>query len=183
MNQLGLGVAIAVRDAGSAITRLRPIVTASWHHRIGLAAIITAMLAGIAAAPASAQTNSGRPIRIVVPFAPAGSSDVLARVLQPALQQALGQTVIIENRAGAGSNLGTVEVARAAPDGATFLITSSAFLVNPALYKNVPTTSPRISCLSRSFRSRPIFLPSAPGIPQSTHSPISSRAQRPRRKS
>jgi len=87
---------------------------------------------------ARAQLSASRPIRVIVPFAPAGSSDVLARLLQGPLQQALGQTVIVENRAGAGANIGTVEAARAEPDGYTLLLTSSAFVVNPALYKNVP---------------------------------------------
>ncbi|HTE76826.1 MAG TPA: tripartite tricarboxylate transporter substrate binding protein [Xanthobacteraceae bacterium] len=100
------------------------------------------VLAGAAALvrtrPAQAQFSANRPIRIIVPFAPAGSSDVLARLLQSPLQQALGRTVIVENRAGAGANIGTVEVARAEPDGYTLLLTSSAFVVNPALYKSVP---------------------------------------------
>ena len=73
-----------------------------------------------------------------MPFAPAGSSDVLARVLQSPLQQELGQTVIVENRASAGTNIGTAEVARAAPDGLHALLTSSAFVANPALYKSIP---------------------------------------------
>jgi tripartite-type tricarboxylate transporter receptor subunit TctC len=84
-----------------------------------------------------AQLAPNRPIRIIVPFAPAGSSDVLARLLQSPLQQALGQTVIVENRAGAGANIGMVEAARAEPDGYTLLLTSSALVVNPALYRNV----------------------------------------------
>jgi tripartite-type tricarboxylate transporter receptor subunit TctC len=82
--------------------------------------------------------QSGKTIRIIVPFAPAGSSDVLARVLQAPLQAELGQTVIVENRAGAGTNIGTSEVARAEADGTTLLLTSSAFVVNPALYKTIP---------------------------------------------
>jgi tripartite-type tricarboxylate transporter receptor subunit TctC len=86
---------------------------------------------------ARAQLAPNRPIRIIVPFAPAGSSDVLARLLQSPLQRALGQTVIVENRAGAGANIGMVEAARAEPDGYTLLLTSSALVVNPALYKNV----------------------------------------------
>ncbi|HEX4408842.1 MAG TPA: tripartite tricarboxylate transporter substrate binding protein [Xanthobacteraceae bacterium] len=102
-----------------------------------LSAAAAALVAVVGlAAPASAQ--SGKTIRIIVPFAPAGSSDVLARVLQAPLQQELGQTVIVENRAGAGTNIGTTEVARADADGTTLLITSSAFVVNPALYKSVP---------------------------------------------
>ncbi|HZP78533.1 MAG TPA: tripartite tricarboxylate transporter substrate binding protein [Pseudolabrys sp.] len=106
-----------------------------WTHA-ALAGIALACLA--LAAPAALAQAPGGTIRIIVPFAPAGSSDVLARVLQGPLQEELKQTVIVENHAGAGSNLGTVEVARAHPDGNTFLITSSAFVVNPALYKNVP---------------------------------------------
>jgi tripartite-type tricarboxylate transporter receptor subunit TctC len=85
---------------------------------------------------ARAQLAPNRPIRIIVPFAPAGSSDVLARLLQSPLQQALGQTLIVENRAGAGANIGMVEAARAEPDGYTLLLTSSALVVNPAVYKN-----------------------------------------------
>jgi tripartite-type tricarboxylate transporter receptor subunit TctC len=85
-----------------------------------------------------AQGSSRDVIRIIIPFAPAGSADVLARLLQPPLQEALKQTVIVENRAGAASNIGTSEVARARPDGLTLLITTSAFVVNPGLYKSVP---------------------------------------------
>ena len=104
---------------------------------------LTAAVAATAAACLSltataALAQNGGTIRIIVPFAPAGSSDVLARTLQGPLQQELKQTVIIENHAGAGSNIGTVDAARAKPDGTTFLISSSAFVVNPALYKNVP---------------------------------------------
>ncbi|HEX8827790.1 MAG TPA: tripartite tricarboxylate transporter substrate-binding protein, partial [Xanthobacteraceae bacterium] len=87
---------------------------------------------------ARAQLATNKTIRIIVPFAPSGSSDVLARVLQSPLQQELGQTIIVENRAGAGTNIGTSEVARAEPDGTTLLLTSNAFVVNPALYKSIP---------------------------------------------
>ena len=99
--------------------------------------LMTAAFASELETGASAQTL-GTTIRIIVPFAPAGSSDVLARVMQGPLQKELKEPVIIDNHAGAGSNIGTVDAARAKPDGNTFLITSSAFVVNPALYKNVP---------------------------------------------
>jgi tripartite-type tricarboxylate transporter receptor subunit TctC len=117
--------------------------TARWSngrhsHRFGLAALALILAAAASSSPSPAQTNSGRPIRIIVPFAPAGSSDVLARVLQAPLQQELKQTIIVENRAGAGTNIGTAEVARSEPDGYTLLLTSSAFVVNPALYKRIP---------------------------------------------
>jgi len=108
-----------------------------WRVTAAVAAAVLAW-AGVAASPALAQAGAGKTIRIIVPFAPAGSSDVLARVLQGPLQDELRQAVIVENRAGAGTNIGTAEVARAAPDGYTLLLTSSAFVVNPALYKTIP---------------------------------------------
>ena len=88
--------------------------------------------------PAAAGAYPERPVRIVVPFAAGGPSDITARLMSVRLGEALGQTFVVENRPGAGSNLGTVAVARSAPDGYTLLVTSSAFVVNPALYKQVP---------------------------------------------
>lgn len=100
--------------------------------------------AGIAAlsAPfigkAVAASYPDRPVRIIVPFAAGGPSDITARLMSVKLQEALGQSFIVENRAGAGSNLGSLAVARSAPDGYTLLVVSSAFVVNPSLYKHVP---------------------------------------------
>jgi tripartite-type tricarboxylate transporter receptor subunit TctC len=79
-----------------------------------------------------------RPVRIMVPFAAGGPSDITARLMTVKLAESLGQSFVVENRAGAGSNLGTLAVARSAPDGYTLLVTSSAFVVNPSLYKQVP---------------------------------------------
>ena len=72
------------------------------------------------------------------PFAAGGPSDLTARLIGDKLREALGQTFIVENRAGAGGNLGIAQVARSAPDGYTLLVVSSAFVVNPGLYKQVP---------------------------------------------
>ena len=79
-----------------------------------------------------------RPVRIIAPFAAGGPSDLLARLMSVKLGEALGGTFYVENRAGAGSNIGTAAAARAAPDGYTVLLTSSAFVLNPGLYKQVP---------------------------------------------
>lgn len=87
------------------------------------------------ALPALAQD---RPLRIVVPFAPGGSSDVLGRLVQPGLAAALGQTVIIENRPGAGSMLGAEYVARSPADGTTVLLADLPFAIFPALQDRVP---------------------------------------------
>jgi tripartite-type tricarboxylate transporter receptor subunit TctC len=87
---------------------------------------------------AAAATYPDRTVRIIVPFAAGGPSDLTARLLSVKFGEAFGQTFIVENRGGAGSNLGTAAVARSAPDGHTLLITSSAFVVNPGLYNQVP---------------------------------------------
>jgi tripartite-type tricarboxylate transporter receptor subunit TctC len=87
---------------------------------------------------AEAASYPERPVRIVVPFAAGGPSDMTARQMSVKLGAALGQTFVVENKPGAGSNLGTVAVAHAAADGYTLLVTSSAFVVNPGLYKQVP---------------------------------------------
>jgi tripartite-type tricarboxylate transporter receptor subunit TctC len=79
-----------------------------------------------------------RPITFVVPFGPGGANDVVARVIQQPLSDALGQTVVIENRGGAGGSIGTGYVARAKPDGYTILLAASGFVVNPSLYAKVP---------------------------------------------
>jgi tripartite-type tricarboxylate transporter receptor subunit TctC len=89
------------------------------------------------AAPLHAQNYPNKPIRLVVPFGPGGPTDVSARILAQIVQSALGQSVVIENRPGAGGALGSKSVATAEPDGYTLLIGTSATLgVVPALMKN-----------------------------------------------
>jgi tripartite-type tricarboxylate transporter receptor subunit TctC len=97
-----------------------------------------AFCAALPCQPAPAAGYPDRPVKIIVPFAAGGPSDITARLMSVKLADALGQSFVVENRPGAGSNLGTVAVARSAPDGTTLLITSSAFVVNPSLYKLPP---------------------------------------------
>ncbi|GIX24101.1 MAG: hypothetical protein KatS3mg122_1332 [Caldimonas sp.] len=90
--------------------------------------------------PAHAQDSwPSKPIKIVVPFAPGGTSDILARTLAERLQVALKQTVVIENKAGAGGVIGADSVAKAAPDGYTFLLgTIASHAINPVLQPKIP---------------------------------------------
>jgi tripartite-type tricarboxylate transporter receptor subunit TctC len=96
-----------------------------------------ALLAGLgfAASCALAQSYPSRPVRVIVSFPPGGTVDITARIVQPRLSEALGQTVVIENRGGAGGAVGTEAAARSAPDGYTFLYTLSSHTINPFLYK------------------------------------------------
>ena len=77
-----------------------------------------------------------KPIHIVVGFAPGSTTDLVARLVAPKLGEALGQSVVVENKGGAGGNVATQQVKRAAPDGYTLLVTSVAYAVNPSLYPN-----------------------------------------------
>jgi len=104
---------------------------------------ILQLMAGVAAfqsasLAAFAQSYPAKPVRVVVPFAPAGPADVLARLITLKLSQSLGQQFYIENQAGAGGNLGMATAARAAPDGYTIAVVSTSFVVNPSLYPKIP---------------------------------------------
>ncbi len=88
---------------------------------------------------AAAQVYPDKPIRIVVPFPPGGSSDFSARLLAAHLPRALGQTVVVDNRGGAGGNIGTEIVAKAAPNGYTLFVTAEGpITISPSLYANLP---------------------------------------------
>src|SRR5262245_29286415 len=99
-----------------------------------------ASLATLAAAPwVRAQSWPAKPVRIVVPFAAAGTTDIIARALAPELQRAFGQPFVVDNKPGAGGNTGAAEVAKSPPDGYTLLMgTVGTHAINPALYPKMP---------------------------------------------
>jgi tripartite-type tricarboxylate transporter receptor subunit TctC len=96
---------------------------------------LVALALGLAAAAAAAQEWPAKPVRFIVPYPPGGGTDVIARIVQPRLAEALGQTIVIENRGGAGGAVGTEAAAKSPPDGYTFLFTLSSHTINPLLYK------------------------------------------------
>jgi tripartite-type tricarboxylate transporter receptor subunit TctC len=96
---------------------------------------VLALAFAIAAPAALAQTYPAKPVRLVAPFAPGGGSDFIARLMAQKLAERMGQQVVVENRPGAGGNLGAESVVRAPADGYTILLTPASYTVNPALYR------------------------------------------------
>ncbi|HUQ29343.1 MAG TPA: tripartite tricarboxylate transporter substrate binding protein [Usitatibacter sp.] len=88
--------------------------------------------------PAFSQQYPTRPIKIIVPFGPGGFTDVAARILQKELAPAIGQPIVIENKPGAGSTIGTAEIANAPADGYTLVMISTTHVISPHLYKQMP---------------------------------------------
>lgn len=101
-------------------------------------AVSATLLAGFGAALAHAQAYPSKPITLVVPFAAGGPTDVVARVLGAAMTKTLGQTVVVENKTGAGGTIAGNHAARANPDGYTFLIHHTGMATAPALYRKLP---------------------------------------------
>ena len=106
-----------------------------WHA--AAAAILVSSLASSLGSPVAAQDYPSRPITLIVPYPPGGGVDSMARVLGDKLSAALGQQVVVDNRGGAGGNIGTRAVAKAAPDGYTLLLGHTGTIsINPSLYAN-----------------------------------------------
>src|SRR6267378_4031388 len=101
-------------------------------------AMLALAMAAVGAGAARAQTDAAypnRPVRIILPSAPGGPTDVMARMISPGLHARFGQPVIIVNRGAAGGNIGVVQAAKSPPNGYTLLVSSTRFVVNPSLYR------------------------------------------------
>ena len=131
------------------------------------AAASTAAL--FALAPAGAQTYPNKPIRMVVPFAAGGATDVLARVLGQKMSAGLGQPIVIDNKPGAAGIIGTDAVAKSAPDGYTIVLSlSNSLMTNDFLYEKLPYDTQRDLTLVYQIAMAPLVLVVHPGVPAKT---------------
>jgi tripartite-type tricarboxylate transporter receptor subunit TctC len=136
--------------------------------RIAAASLLAALIALPAPSAAAAEGYPQKPIRILIPFPPGGGTDVLARALQDKLEAALGASVIIDNRGGAGGTVGCTIAARAAPDGYTLLFTSASYTFAPGLYKDLPYDAIKDFKPITMFASAALVLAVHPSMPVSS---------------
>jgi tripartite-type tricarboxylate transporter receptor subunit TctC len=125
--------------------------------------LVMLVFAAITAPVGAAEQFPTRPIRVVVPYAPGGNVDISARYIAPPLAEVLGQTVVVDNRPGAGGNLGASLVAKSTPDGYTLLVGSSGPLsVNPVIFKNLPYDSLKDFAPISTVQAVPLVLLASP---------------------
>jgi tripartite-type tricarboxylate transporter receptor subunit TctC len=113
----------------------------SRRQSIGWMALVTSALCGTATTGFAQTAFPTKPITLVVTYPPGGGADAMARLIAPKMGEALGQTVVVENRAGASGQIGAAAVAKANPDGYTLMLDASSFSVNPSLYPKLPYDS------------------------------------------
>lgn len=133
--------------------------------RVSVLAMAAGSVSGFAAA---ADNYPSKPIRLIVPFSPGGGADSLARPLAEKLGQRLGQPVVIENKSGAGSNIGTAQAASAAPDGYTILINTDGIALAPLLYSKLNYDFYRDLTPVSYVAKSPLVFASNPSVPAST---------------
>jgi tripartite-type tricarboxylate transporter receptor subunit TctC len=146
---------------------------------LGTLLFVLALAATPALIPAAlAQDFPSRPVRIVVPWPPSGNVDITARTVAPALAEALGAQVIVENRPGAGGTTGTAAVAKSPPDGYTLLLGSSGTVTNaPAVYKNITYDPVKDLTAIGPIQSVPMVLTAAPKTPATNFAEFASYAK------
>lgn len=126
---------------------------------------LLAALAALSAWPAGAQPYPSAPLRIVVPFPPGGGTDILSRILAQKLNEAWGQSVVVDNRAGAGGTIGTALVAKATGDGHTILVMPAGYAAHASLYKSLPYDPARDLAPVSRLASGPLVLVVHPSVP------------------
>jgi tripartite-type tricarboxylate transporter receptor subunit TctC len=136
---------------------------ASVVFRVGLTALLL-----FSATFAQAQTWPTRSLRLVIPFAPGGGTDILARVIAPKLSEVLGQQVVVENKPGASSIIGSQIVAQAAPDGYTLMMVDSSIYVNPGLRTELPYNTMKDFTPIVHMAVAPVILVVHPSVPAQT---------------
>ncbi|HTO48810.1 MAG TPA: tripartite tricarboxylate transporter substrate binding protein [Burkholderiales bacterium] len=117
------------------------------------------------AAAAGAQTYPQKPVRVIVPYPPGGTVDLVARHLGQQLASQVGQQIVVENRAGANGTIGSDFVSKAAPDGYTLLVQASIFVINPLFLKNVPYDVQRDFAPISNIGSVPLLVTAHPSVP------------------
>ena len=138
-------------------------------HFIRLAAAPLALACAVAGSGvAQAQTYPDRPVRLVIPFAPGGSNDIVGRLIGEELAKRLGQPFVVENRGGAGSTIGTNMVAKASPDGYTLLLASTPYASNTTMYKKLPYDPVKDFSPVAKLAAAPQLVTIYPGLPVKT---------------
>ncbi len=133
-------------------------------QRRTLVGLCTALLLGLSAGAHAQTTYPNKPVKFVVAFAPGGPADIIARLLGQRLSESLGQPVVVENRAGAGGNVASGIVAKAAPDGYTLMVNTSSLAVNVSLSKNPGFDAEKDFTLASVVASSPNLLVAYPGL-------------------
>ena len=131
-------------------------------------ALLAAACTAFAAPAALAQKFPDKPIRFIVPFPPGGGNDILARAIAPKMGEFLGQPVVIDNRAGAGGNIGTDLAAKSPPDGYTIVIASNQVTINPWLYAKLPFDIEKDFVAVAQAATVPMVLAVHPSVPANT---------------
>lgn len=132
-------------------------------QRLGVAALTFLIVAG-----ASAQTFPSRPIRMIVPFPPGGTVDIIGRIVAQAMSEQMGQQIVVENRAGGNGSIGSGFVSKAPPDGHTILVTASVLVGTPLLISSIPYDVQKDFTPISNLGSVPVMLVVHPSVPATT---------------
>jgi len=126
---------------------------------------VVALAFVLASGMAEAQSYPAKPVRLIVPFPPGGSNDIVGRMIAAQLGERLGQQIVVENKAGAGGVLGAEAAAKSPPDGYTLLLISVAYCFNPSLYKNLPYDQEKAFAPVSILATGPVALTVHPDLP------------------